>query len=210
MNKLEVISSVVGDNEVLLRSCADLWDEGEAKLFFLYGDSYSEVIAKCLAVSPYFCFQVVTNIYAIWWNLDGVSDYDRSLVTCGALLASGRVQQFQVLVNTFLHTGGSQGKLAAILIYMRQQDYIDSDTLAAIEIEKSEATIDLSEAELFFIDMACMAAKAKDITAILAKVPEGYSKQQLVKLMNHLLTYIGCPLVWDGTMQLNNFLIEKE
>lgn len=181
-----------------------LWKRGEAKLTQLYGNDVSLVIDKCLSVSPYFCFQVVTNIYGVWWSSQVITDYQKSLVTIVALLSTAKMNQFSVLLNTFLSTGGSHSKLKSIIELMHADQTISEKVYQEVSGTIYEVASKLNDEEIYLVKMASLIAVGKSIEPCFElNIPVTLSKDRVVFSINHLLTYLGCPVVWDATVEFN-------
>lgn len=201
MEPLNIIKLVAGDDSQLNSALMCLWHRGKEKLIQLYGDDHVDVIQKCFQVSPYFCFQVVTNVYAIWWQLDVLTDYEKSLVTCCALLATKQLNQFSVLINTFYISGGDEVKLSLIVNYMLKKRYVDVKTVDLIECSDSQIN-QLSDEEMMWIDLAAIISLQGDIDDFKHRLANSIDKNRIIVAINHLITYIGCPKVWNGTLKL--------
>ncbi len=204
----KIINTVLGttdDDSDLIEPLLRLWKRGKNKLGNLYGDETDLVISKCLEVSPFFCFQVLTNVYGIWWSNTIISDYEKSIVTLVALLVTKQMKQFDVLQKTFFVSGGKRETLKAIIDYMNNKKYITHNTYdTVLNLTNDADASTLNEVEIYLIEIAANTALENSLDFVIQHKPAQWDQTKVLVSINHLLTYLGCPPIWNATSSIKS------
>jgi hypothetical protein len=202
-------------NDSIKSALQIMWDSGASVFEKLYGNKAQEVIRLCFEVSPRFCLHVVTVVYGMHWNWSDPSDYDKALMTNVALILDRSFNQFKVLMFTFLHSAKNENKdgygiLLEAVTYMTDEGWLLPQNKEKAElIIKSEPGYDalaqsscLSSHDKSIVKLAALAALKKN--AIEVDLSDEMSLSSMNNCLFHASTYLGCPRVWDGSMEVNN------
>lgn len=190
------------------QSLAILWQTGSEVLQSLYQEQTQDVIQACYEVSPRFCLHVVCVVYGVHWFLEQPQRTDKAYMTCVALILEGQWNQFKVLKQTFLNECAKQAIngqaiLAATADYLAANHWLDSDKLKTTKeiLDAGDKNITLVQAYLDKCHLAVLATKQLQCTDIPAITT--LTTAVIKQLIFHLNTYIGCPRVWDASVQFN-------
>lgn len=189
------------------QSLETLWNTGLKTLTSLYEDTTEDVIQACYDVSPRFCLHVVCVIYGVHWFLDAPRTIDKAYITCVALMLEGQWRQFAVLQQTFLHEAALEhldgpAILAATAQYLHQHQLMNTESL-------TQAQHILGEHHHYPLDNKyldiCHLAVLTTLKKKLQDIPQisTLSLAEIKQLIFHLNTYLGCPRVWDASIQFN-------
>jgi hypothetical protein len=207
----QTFDEAFGDQQVSAdyrQSLVILWQTGSEVLQGLYQTQTQDVIQACYEVSPRFCLHVVCVVYGVHWFLEQPQKTDKAYMTCVVLVLEGQWNQFKVLKQTFLNECAKQdingqAILAATADYLATHHWLDADKLIQVKeiLDASNENIALDQAYLDKCHLAVLATKqlqCEEMPAITT-----LTTAVIKQLIFHLNTYIGCPRVWDASIQFN-------
>jgi hypothetical protein len=190
------------------QSLETLWNTGIEVLSKLYKDQAQDVIQACHDVSARFCLHVVCVVYGVHWFLDQPLSIDKAYMTTVALMLEGQWNQFKVLKQTFLNEAAKkqidgQSILRATAKYLLNKQWINAEKLTSIQTilgNKSTQTkldnLTLEKCHLAVLATLQLQRNELDVIKIL-------NPSNVKQLLFHLNTYIGCPRVWNASIQFD-------
>ena len=146
-------------------------------------------------------------VYGVHWFLDAPKTINKAYITCVALMLEGQWRQFAVLQQTFLHEAAlehldGQAILAATAQYLHQHQFMNTEHF-------TQAQSILGEYDNYILDKKyldiCHLAILTTLRKQLQDIPtiNTLSLAEIKQLIFHLNTYLGCPRVWDASIQFN-------
>ena len=98
------------------------------------------------------------------------------------------------MVDAFLNSDGSEESVAAIKCFLIEKGYLSENCCNKIPLEDDK--------QKFLVEMSACVASEKVFPVSVLEGIEQYGRDKDLFLLAHLLTYVGCPNVWN-TMVLN-------
>jgi len=194
-------------SESYQNSLQTLWETGIEVLQRLYQQQTNDVIQACYEVSARFCLHVVCVVYGVHWFLEKPNTIDKAYITATALMLEGQWNQLTVLKQTFLNESKKQNIdglsiLATTAHLLFEKQWIDQKKLTSINKILGGSTLStLNSKTLELCNLAAISTlslKKDDLPAF-----EKLNTTEITQLIFHLNTYIGCPRVWDASIQFN-------
>ena len=188
----------------------------------LYGTEIAPIVyARCQALGQHFNERVQGYVYDQVWRNPSITLPEKSLITIVALAASQKAEQLKIHLWGMFHQGTSHEKSVALLTYMHEKNYNDSNKSLAILNQSYEeyksilgeklitpsTPIAITQREKALIDFVAHMVKGNnDSTKICLQElmkNENLSIEDMKHILSHVAVYCGFPVEMNGLAILN-------